>query len=231
MPLALPSFSRRTSAIVGYGYASVLLRALVCALVLHAADDADGRDAAGDFALAGDRPRGALRTSGCLYMANIAGGAVGTVLAGFYLLRVYDTVIAGGVAVAINLVVAARWPGALARRAMPYQPVERQARRLGLPSRRADASRVRLHPAPIYLVAALSGLTALGAEVVWTRQLSLLFGASVYTFSLILAVFLAGLGLGSFAGSVIARRRGIRSCALGLRARCCSPRRLASAPG
>ncbi len=40
----------------------------------------------------------------------------------------------------------------------------------------------------------LSGFTALGAEVVWTRQLSLLFGASVYTFSLILAVFLTGLG-------------------------------------
>ena len=52
----------------------------------------------------------------------------------------------------------------------------------------------------------LSGLTALGAEVVWTRQLSLLFGASVYTFSLILATFLAGLGLGSLTGSALARR-------------------------
>ena len=39
-----------------------------------------------------------------------------------------------------------------------------------------------------------AGFTALGAEVVWTRQLSLLFGASVYTFSLILAVFLDGAG-------------------------------------
>ena len=48
--------------------------------------------------------------------------------------------------------------------------------------------------------AALSGFTALGAEVVWTRQLSLLFGASVYTFSLILAVFLAGLGIGGCVG-------------------------------
>ena len=55
----------------------------------------------------------------------------------------------------------------------------------------------------------LSGLTALGAEVVWTRQLSLLFGASVYTFSLILATFLAGLGLGSLAGSAIARRTSV----------------------
>ena len=41
-----------------------------------------------------------------IYTANLAGGAVGTVLAGFYLLRVYDTVIAGAVAVVINIAVA-----------------------------------------------------------------------------------------------------------------------------
>ena len=52
----------------------------------------------------------------------------------------------------------------------------------------------------------MCGFTALGAEVVWTRQLSLLFGASVYTFSLILAVFLAGLGVGGLVGTSLARR-------------------------
>ena len=41
------------------------------------------------------------------------------------------------------------------------------------------------------------GFAALGAEVVWTRLLSLLFGSTVYTFAIILAVFLAGLGIGS----------------------------------
>ncbi len=51
----------------------------------------------------------------------------------------------------------------------------------------------------------MSGLTALGAQVVWTRLLSVLFGATVYTFSIILAVFLAGLGIGSGAGSILAR--------------------------
>ena len=40
---------------------------------------------------------------GLLYMANLAGGATGTVLAGFYLLRVHDTVVATAVAVAINV--------------------------------------------------------------------------------------------------------------------------------
>jgi spermidine synthase len=51
----------------------------------------------------------------------------------------------------------------------------------------------------------LSGLTALAAEVVWTRLLSLMLGATVYAFSIILGVFLAGLGLGSTGGSLMAR--------------------------
>src|SRR4030095_12874469 len=58
----------------------------------------------------------------------------------------------------------------------------------------------------IYVALARSGRPALGAEVVWTRILSLLFGATTYTFSLILAVFLVGLGVGSTIGSELARR-------------------------
>src|SRR5204862_3460786 len=58
----------------------------------------------------------------------------------------------------------------------------------------------------VYVTIALSGMTALGAEVVWTRMLSLLFGATTYTFSLILAVFLVGLGIGSTIGAELARR-------------------------
>ena len=57
----------------------------------------------------------------------------------------------------------------------------------------------------IYFAIALSGLGALGAEVVWTRLLALMFGATVYTFSIILAVFLVGLGLGSSLGSLLTR--------------------------
>ena len=49
-------------------------------------------------------------------------------------------------------------------------------------------------------------MTALSAEVIWTRLLSLLFGATVYTFSLILAVFLVGLGIGSSLGAAIGAR-------------------------
>ena len=53
---------------------------------------------------------------------------------------------------------------------------------------------------------ALSGATALGAEVVWTRLLSMLLLGTVYVFSIILAVFLTGLAIGSAAGSRLLRQ-------------------------
>jgi spermidine synthase len=57
----------------------------------------------------------------------------------------------------------------------------------------------------VYVAIGLSGFCALAAQVIWTRLLSLLFGASTYTFSLILAVFLIGLGIGSSLGAIIAK--------------------------
>src|SRR5206468_12052200 len=76
-------------------------------------------------------------------------------------------------------------------------------------------------PAPqgmlvVCLVTGASGLTSLGAEVVWTRLMGLVLGPTVYTFSIILAVVLFGLGLGSAAGSALVRR--VRSPGLGLAA-------------
>jgi len=57
----------------------------------------------------------------------------------------------------------------------------------------------------VYVTIGLSGMCALGAEVIWTRLLSLMLGGTVYTFSIILAVFLVGLGLGSSLGSWLGR--------------------------
>ncbi|HZY85527.1 MAG TPA: fused MFS/spermidine synthase, partial [Gemmataceae bacterium] len=67
----------------------------------------------------------------------------------------------------------------------------------------------------VYVAIALSGLCALSAEVIWTRLLSLMLGATVYTFSIILAVFLIGLGLGSSGGSLLARSTGRPRALLG----------------
>jgi spermidine synthase len=69
----------------------------------------------------------------------------------------------------------------------------------------------------VCLTIGLSGLTALSAEVVWTRLLALLLGGTVYAFSIILAVFLLGLGIGSMIGSLLARQTARAQMLLG----CC----------
>ena len=53
-----------------------------------------------------------------------------------------------------------------------------------------------------------SGFSSLVYQVVWTRQLTLVFGVTTYAVSAVLSSFFAGLGLGSFAAGKIADRRG-----------------------
>ena len=132
---------------------------------------------------------------GFFYGSNIAGAVFGAVLAGFYLLRVFDMTVTTAVAAIVNFGVAGV-ALALSRRA-PHRPAIRR------PNAEAERSPTGINA--VYVAIGLSGLAALGAEVVWTRLLSLMLGASVYTFSIILAVFLVALGTGSSAGSYIAR--------------------------
>ncbi len=139
-----------------------------------------------------DTSRAGLATMGWFYAANIVGAVAGTLLAGFYLMRVHDTVVASRVAVSINVLVAFIALGLAGTARFVSSP--------------ADASAPPRARRLIYWAIAVSGCTALGAEVIWTRLLSLLLGASVYTFSLILAVFLVGLGLGSGFGARLAAR-------------------------
>jgi len=130
---------------------------------------------------------------GFFYGGNTAGAVVGSLLAGFYLLRVADITVTTYVAAALNAAVAAvalavAWTA-------PYEPpVVAPALASRSPGRWA-----------VHIAIGLSGLTALSAEVQWTRTLSLLFGATTYAFSLILATFLTGIGIGSSLGSVLGR--------------------------
>jgi spermidine synthase len=50
----------------------------------------------------------------------------------------------------------------------------------------------------VYFLFFLSGITALVYEIVWTRMLTLVFGHTVFSVSVVLAAFMAGLGLGSY---------------------------------
>jgi spermidine synthase len=140
---------------------------------------------------------------GYFYGGNIVGAVVGSLLAGFYLLRVHDMAVATYVAVALNVAVAAL--GLLLSRSTAYEEPE------------AEAPNVKAAPGArtVYVAIAISGFTALAAQVLWTRLLSLSFGATAYTFSLILGGFLLGLGIGSSVGAGIARTTTNARAALG----------------
>jgi spermidine synthase len=134
---------------------------------------------------------------GFFYGANIAGAVLGCLLSGFYLLRKYDVYLATYVAMAINLSMAglaAALAGVIPRQRDPDDHL-----------RQATAAVPGKSVATVYIAISLSGLCALAAEATWTRMLGLLFGASVYALSIIVAVFLVGLGIGSAIGALLCR--------------------------
>ncbi len=190
---ALPFAGNVYTSVAGTGQANLYLRAVVAGICLLPPTMLMGATLPAIARWVRATPAG-VAWLGYFYGGNIVGAVIGCMLAGFYLLRVFDMPTATYVAVALNVLVALL-ALAVARRAR-YVPAAI------VPEAETAAPHARL----IYVAIALSGLTALGAEIVWTRILSLLFGATTYTFSLILSVFLIGLGIGSTVGADIARR-------------------------
>src|SRR3984893_17410347 len=190
----LPAAADLYAGIGAQGAAGIAVRALLCAAFLLAPTVLMGATLPCAARFIERTPQG-VSWLGILYTGNLAGAVVGCLVAGFYLLRLYDMATATFVAAAVNALCAG----------LAFLLAAVAPHRAPAASTAADRAPLRLESAAVYLTIALSGLTALGAQVVWTRLLSLLLGASVYTFSIILAVFLLGLGLGSTAGSLLAR--------------------------
>ena len=190
--LVVPLLGGVYTAVAGTGQFSVFLRGLVAAIVLLPPTLMMGATLPAIARYVETSPRG-VAWMGFFYGGNIAGAVIGTLLAGFYLLRVYDMVTTTFVAVALNAMVAGL--GLVLARTAPYDAAD--AKPAATP---VFAKSAKL----VYVAIGMSGLTALASQVVWSRVLSLLFGATVYTFSLILAVFLVGLGIGSSLGSSMA---------------------------
>jgi predicted membrane-bound spermidine synthase len=139
-------------------------------------------------------PRG-VSWLGFFYGGNTLGAVLGCLLAGFYLLAQYDIYVATYTAAVIDAGIGAL--AILLSRVSPHEAIRKEDA-AAAPQRSPGAWTV-------YVTLGLSGLTGLGAEAIWTRQLSLMLGATVYTFSNILAVFLLGLGIGASVGSFVAR--------------------------
>ena len=196
---AFPVIDRVYVAAVGYGLPGMLLRALMAVTCMLPATVLMGASLPAIVRWVERSPRG-VAWWGLWYGGNTVGAVIGCLAAGFYLLRLYDVEVATYAAVAINLAVAAISYALAAKTPAESVAAESGEDVAAAPAGSSDSQW------PIYTAIALSGMCALGAEVVWTRLMGMMLGATVYVFSIILAVFLIGLALGSAAGSWLLRR-------------------------
>ncbi|HET9326878.1 MAG TPA: fused MFS/spermidine synthase [Candidatus Eisenbacteria bacterium] len=124
-----------------------------------------------------------------LYALNTLGAALGALAAGFFLplalgfRGAYAVAIASNLVLGIVLIVAARTSG---------PPADASAAAHTPHSQLTSISWTRVR-----VLAFLSGLVTLALEVLWTRMFSQVLHNSVYTFSIILVIFLVALALGS----------------------------------
>ncbi len=140
---------------------------------------------------------------GSIYAINTLGAVVGAGLAGFVLIRVIGMHAAIVVAVAGNAVAGllalslGRWVEGAARTPRPEAPIAPTA----MPEPTAFDRR-----GAVLLIAGLTGLAALGYEVAWSRLLAIYTLNSIYVFTMILTVYLAGLSIGSGLSARLTRR-------------------------
>lgn len=132
----------------GIGGGNIVFRAIVASICLSPPTLMMGATLPAIARYVETSPRG-VSWLGFFYGGNIAGAVLGSLLAGFYLLRVFDMATATYVAVGLNLLVAAL--GMLIATRATYIPTEQTE--AGLVERASGATAV-------YVTIALSGMTA-----------------------------------------------------------------------
>ncbi len=123
-----------------------------------------------------------------LYFLNTIGAVIGTLAAGFFLIRTFGIFTSNYIAVFINCFVGFYFV-LFSPRTSTY-PVR-------LPAQEKSESRFHWIPAVYFIL----GAVAMSCEVAWSRSLHLVIGSTVYAFTMMLAAFLLGIALGSLACS------------------------------
>src|ERR1051326_3691518 len=83
---------------------------------------------------------------------------------------------------------------------------EPETKPIGIERSSGEPGRLRFY----YLLFFLSGFPALLYQIVWQRALFTIYGVNVESVTIIVTVFMLGLGLGSLAGGKLSTRKGLR---------------------
>ena len=136
--------------------------------------------------------RGFDRHLGMIYGINTVGAALGAVLAGIVLIERLGLSSTVRVANAVNIMIAAAaiW---IARRAS-YAGADRTSPGPATETTHIPTQLPRVLTGAVLL---LSGFTTLSYEIFWFRGLRFLVGNSTYALTIVLVIFLMGLGIGS----------------------------------
>jgi spermidine synthase len=129
-------------------------------------------------------------TAGWLYAINTAGAALGCYLAGFHLLPALGLSGTNYLAASLNAAIAGVALLVARRLEQPGVTV--------LPPPAPEPVATGPRSGFLYAAAALTGLSALLLQMVWTRHLCVMLGGSTYALTSTLVVILLGIGLGSF---------------------------------
>ena len=148
-----------------------------------------------------------------LYGFNTLGAVVGTSAAGFFLLRFYSVSVTFYTAITMNTLIGLT--SILLQdkvsAALPSYSSEATSENLSPqrdPERQVAKEKEMNNTLPFRMVLwgiGVSGFCALGYEVLWTRNITLAIGTSVYSFSIMLAAFLTGIALGSKAYGIFGK--------------------------
>jgi spermidine synthase len=141
-----------------------------------------------------------------LYAMNTLGAVFGTIFSTFYLLENFGNLKTLIAAALLNTLIGL---AAIAYSNRVGEDPSPDASRLPLPAARGEGRGEGpiAPPRLIYTAAAIVGFAFFLMELVWYRMLAPLLGGTTYTFGLILAVALLGIGSGSFFYALLRRTR------------------------
>lgn len=142
---------------------------------------------------------GSRRGLGALYGINTLGALAGVLATNFALLEMLGAKNTLYFAVMVNLAVSIGAMIVGSRQEQPPVPDAADSASPPPPEAAGGAEGPSIAPGLILLVAAIAGFSFFLMELVWYRVLAPVLGGSTYTFGLILAVALAGIGLGGAA--------------------------------